>query len=257
MVTQLADRRECIGADCRLGGFEGPFFYGNLAGIRNAGMAWSHTLIAPTVAGNLTGVTATVGTVRGNIDVEWSASDTTCGEGSEDGEVCVAPAVLNCGGQGSVIDTIKFVDYGVPTGECGSFAPGNCSAPSNESMEVVKRLCLGKHSCKVNATNAMFGGDPCPGRKKSLVIEATCSGFFTLSVTLPVGVVEGQLRLPLLGRSPTNVVVKEGDAVVFAHGRFNPGAAAGVNGAVADETALSGAVIVVAVESGSYSFTME
>ena len=39
------------------------------------------TLIAPTVAGNLTGVEATVGTVRGDIKVEWSSSDTACGFG--------------------------------------------------------------------------------------------------------------------------------------------------------------------------------
>ena len=104
-----------------LGGFEGPFFYGNLAGIQNVGTAWcgkrlfcapfytnnrifyqdrlgtntgkvekreadlfccrDRTLIAPTVAGNLTGVEATVGTVRGDIKVEWSSSDTACGFG--------------------------------------------------------------------------------------------------------------------------------------------------------------------------------
>ena len=76
-------------------------------------------------------------------------------------------------------------------------------------------------------------------------------------MTLPVGVVEGQLRLPLLGRSPASVVIKEGGAVVFAHGKYNPGAAVGVNAAVADVAALSGAAVVVTVESGSYSFTME
>jgi len=55
---------------------------GNLAGIRNEGMAWDRMLIAPTVAGNLTGVEATVGTVRGAIKVKWTASDSACGEGA-------------------------------------------------------------------------------------------------------------------------------------------------------------------------------
>lgn len=55
-----------------LGGFDGPFFYGNLAGIQNHGIAWSNVVIAPTVAGDLTGIDATVATVRGNIKVKWN-----------------------------------------------------------------------------------------------------------------------------------------------------------------------------------------
>eukprot|EP00943_MAST-04B_sp_MAST-4B-sp1_P004446 g4446.t1 len=63
-----------------LGGFDGPFFYGNLAGIQNNGqdgsLAWSNIIIAPTVAGDLSGVDAVVDTVRGNIKVNWKINGT-------------------------------------------------------------------------------------------------------------------------------------------------------------------------------------
>ena len=211
-----------------LGGHDGPFYYGNLAGIRNVGMAWDRTLIAPTVAGNLTGVEATVGTVRGDIKVEWSASDKTCGLGTEGDDVSLAPAGLNCSGQG-VIKAITFANYGTPTGGCGSgFTPGNCSAV--DSLDVVKRLCVGKPSCAVNASNSMFGGaDPCPGREKTLAIEATCSGYFSLAVALPTGVAEGEVRLPLLGgRSASAVTVKESGTVIWTAGKFTGAAVDGV-----------------------------
>ena len=43
-----------------LGGFDGPYFFGNLAGIRNRGRAWDNLLVAPTVASDLDSVTASV-----------------------------------------------------------------------------------------------------------------------------------------------------------------------------------------------------
>ena len=55
-----------------LGGFDGPFFYGNLAGITNTGLAWSTISIAPTPCGDLTVVDATVSTIRGDIKVKWA-----------------------------------------------------------------------------------------------------------------------------------------------------------------------------------------
>ena len=66
------------------------------------------------------------------------------------------------------------------------------------------------------------------------------------------------MRLPLLGRSASKVTVKESGKTIWAHGKFVAAAAGvdGVRGAVADEAALSGAVISVRVSSGSFSFAM-
>ena len=58
-----------------LGGFDGPYFYGNLAGITNVGLAWSNISIAPTPCGDLTVVDATVATIRGDIKVKWTRPD--------------------------------------------------------------------------------------------------------------------------------------------------------------------------------------
>ena len=184
---------------------------GNLAGIQNLGLAWDRVLVAPTVAGDLTGVEATVGTVRGDIKVGWSAAEPACGSGREGGEVSLAPAVVNCSDRG-VIEQIVFADYGIPTGDCGSFQKGNCSAAN--SMAVVKHMCLGKPSCTINASSAQFGyKDPCPGMYKRLAVQAVCSGFFSLDVQLPVGVADAEVRLPLGNRSAAAVTASRATAI--------------------------------------------
>ncbi len=44
-----------------LGGFDGPYFFGNLAGLRmdEGAAAWDAATVAPAVAGDLAGVDAT------------------------------------------------------------------------------------------------------------------------------------------------------------------------------------------------------
>ena len=79
----------------------------NLAGIRNTGAAWDTFTIAPTVAGDLTGVEATVGTLRGPIKVEWRADHRRCGVGTESDDKSVRPAVISCSGRG-VIKNVTF-----------------------------------------------------------------------------------------------------------------------------------------------------
>jgi hypothetical protein len=92
--------------------------------------------------------------------------------------VCTVPAVIDCSDRGGVVKAITFADYGAekphllrhlmlqiimlprqardkrsestqnrgacfagaPTGSCGGFAHGNCSA--TDSMEVVRKLCV-------------------------------------------------------------------------------------------------------------------
>ena len=237
-----------------LGGFDGPFFFGNLAGIQNAGSAWDRITIAPTVAGDLSGVAATVGTVRGSITVEWSAGTPICAVGVEQDGVCLEPAVVNCTGNGGRIDKILFASYGVQSGTC----PGNWSSActAKSSMEVVRAACIGKASCIVNATNAVFGGaDPCPGQPKRLAIQAVCAGVFTIATTIPAGTI-ASVRIPLLGNSTAaTTTIEESGNVVWRQGKFNPTAAVGVTAAAAEQT-LAGPVIAFQVGSGRYSFTL-
>ena len=77
---------------------------------------------------------------------------------------------------GRTIDEITFASFGTPTGSCSTgFAGGSCSAA--DVLPTIKRLCLGKNSCIVNATVQAFGHkDPCFRVPKQLVAEVHCSG---------------------------------------------------------------------------------
>ena len=232
-----------------LGGFDGPYLYGNLAGIQNDGVAFDAITIAPTVAGDLQAVTATVGTARGDVTVHWQHAHEVCAVGFEGELKSLQPAVVNCSARG-IISKIKFASYGNPTGGCGNWTAG-CAA--KQSLEVVEALCVGKAVCSVNASNAAFNTtDPCPGIPKTLAIEAECSSNFAMQTAIPVGSI-ATVRLPLIPptSAAANVTVKEGGVVVFAAGSFKAGAVHGVLNASADET-LAGKVVAVTVTSGNY-----
>ena len=210
-----------------LGGFDGPYFFGNLAGLQNEGLAWDNITIAPTVAGDLAGVEATMNTLRGSVVIQWSASEgsSSCGVGHEKDDVCTQPAVVTCGS--GIIANITFANYGLtqPNGVCGNYT-ANCTA--NSSYEVVKAACLGKHNCSVNADPQTFHNeDPCPSMQKELVIEVTCKSvaYFALNVTIPVGSV-ATVFLPLLNdgvprhnsntdRNGTTISIEESGAPVW------------------------------------------
>lgn len=88
-----------------------------------------------------------------------------CGA-ANDGET----ATLTCP-PGTVIASIAFASYGLPDGACGAFASGSCDSPTSRS--VVESKCIGKSSCTVGASSAVFG-DPCPAESKRLRIQADC-----------------------------------------------------------------------------------
>uniref|UniRef100_A0A0E0HEU8 Beta-galactosidase n=1 Tax=Oryza nivara TaxID=4536 RepID=A0A0E0HEU8_ORYNI len=74
---------------------------------------------------------------------------------------------------GKRISSIEFASYGNPVGDCRSFRIGSCHAESSES--VVKQSCIGRRGCSIPVMAAKFGGDPCPGIQKSLLVVADCS----------------------------------------------------------------------------------
>ena len=83
-------------------------------------MAFDDITIAPTVAGDLQAVDATVGTARGDVKVHWQRASDVCGVGVESDDKSIQPAVVNCTMRG-VISKIKFASYGNPVGGCGNW----------------------------------------------------------------------------------------------------------------------------------------
>ena len=81
-------------------------------------------------------------------------------------------ANLTCN-TGFVISGVDFASFGTPTGDCPSYAAGDCDAGTSNA--VVVAACVGLAGCSINATSSVFGGDPCDGTSKSLAIAATCA----------------------------------------------------------------------------------
>ncbi|XP_012450971.1 beta-galactosidase [Gossypium raimondii] len=73
---------------------------------------------------------------------------------------------------GQKISKINFASYGMPEGSCGNFREGSCHA--HKSYDAFQKNCIGKQSCSVTVAPEVFGGDPCPGSRKKLSVEAAC-----------------------------------------------------------------------------------
>src|SRR5260221_7928766 len=96
-----------------------------------------------------------------------SGSGNTCSSANENRSISLAcPA-------GQTITSVQFASYGTPNGSCGSFSVGNCHAAN--TVSIVTAECVGKLSCSVAATNAVFK-DPCPLTAKHLAAQVVCSG---------------------------------------------------------------------------------
>nr|GMD75977.1 Beta-galactosidase 9 [Ipomoea batatas] len=84
----------------------------------------------------------------------------------------VAPELhLQCD-DGHTISSIEFASYGTPQGHCQQFSQGNCHAASSSSL--ISQACLGKNSCSIQVSDAIFG-DPCGNVIKTLAVQAKCS----------------------------------------------------------------------------------
>ncbi|XP_020261943.1 beta-galactosidase 7-like [Asparagus officinalis] len=75
--------------------------------------------------------------------------------------------------EGRSISGIEFASYGSPTGDCESYSLGSCH--SSASKSAIEEVCIGKRRCTVPLSAGRFGGDPCPGTSKSLIVVANCS----------------------------------------------------------------------------------
>eukprot|EP01084_Bolivina_argentea_P188618 324651_1 len=79
----------------------------------------------------------------------------------------------------STISEIKFASWGNPTGNCGSFKTGNCSAST--SMNISEKYCLHQSSCTIPVNVDTFGGDPCKNVQKQFSIQVECSKNYNYS----------------------------------------------------------------------------
>ena len=79
------------------------------------------------------------------------------------------------------ISSVIFASYGTPNGTCSNYTLSSCSAPT--SVSVVRNLCLGGQTCSLNATNVLFGIDPCPLTFKRFYVAVLCSYARTRSAT--------------------------------------------------------------------------
>ncbi|XVE95524.1 hypothetical protein REPUB_Repub02eG0104900 [Reevesia pubescens] len=71
------------------------------------------------------------------------------------------------------ISRIVFASFGTPSGDCENYAIGNCHL--SNSRAIVEKACLGKKKCSFRLSDQRFGGDPCPGVPKTLLIDAQCT----------------------------------------------------------------------------------
>lgn len=127
---------------------------------------------------------------------------------------------LQCVPGTGTISRILFASFGTPTGTCGHYAQGTCSA--KDSLQMVENACLGKTSCTIPATNTFFGGDPCFDTAKSLaVMAAGCSPVSATKVVVDFGEnLSGWLKLRVKGAAGTQVTLRH--AEVLQHPPYGP-----------------------------------
>ncbi|KAF8117294.1 hypothetical protein N665_0011s0018 [Sinapis alba] len=71
-----------------------------------------------------------------------------------------------------VVRNINFADYGSPSGKCEHYRHGNCGA--KDTLRIVKKNCLGKHTCVLLVSDEMFGASHCT-KDIQLFVQVTCT----------------------------------------------------------------------------------
>ena len=244
-------------------GAPGAWYYRSIAGLDRApsSRSYANLVIRPPPANDiiysdanlsLTWAAASIDSSMGMVSSAWNTlpggNGAQCGTVAENGNL-----ELDC--PGGLFTGVAFASFGTPSGTCPNLAKGSCDAAS--SVDVVTKLCVGKSSCSIGATNGNFGGDPCEGTAKSLAVRLTgqCGQplgprKFALQTTVPVGGT-AQVILPAWGPA-ASATVTEGGAKVWAAGAFVPG----TPGVSAGAASADGLNVVLTVGSGSYSFSV-
>ncbi|CAM8962200.1 unnamed protein product [Rhodiola kirilowii] len=91
---------------------------------------------------------------------------------SDDRKLSKPTLFLQCPDASQVISSITFASFGNPKGTCGRFSHGKCS--SANALSIVKKACVGSHSCSIEVSRAKFAGS-CTSLLHSLAVEASCA----------------------------------------------------------------------------------
>ncbi|KAG5546987.1 hypothetical protein RHGRI_012874 [Rhododendron griersonianum] len=100
------------------------------------------------------------------VNFQTVAAGTVCGNAYENKDM-----ELSC--QGRPISAISFASFGDPQGTCGSFYKGSCEG-GNGALDIVRKACVGKENCSIQASEDVFGSTNCSSTAKRLVVEAIC-----------------------------------------------------------------------------------
>lgn len=225
-------------------GSQSAWYYQGLGGITmsDTAIAYSEVVLAPFIASvNLSHVSTTLGTIRGPIELDWAKypSGGDCFLVNEGETLSLnLPAPVT-------VANVTFASFGTPTGTCGNFSVGSCDAAN--SQQVMSFECLGRSTCSVPVTDTFFG-DPCVGTIKYLFVEfkLTHQLLYSVKASVPVNTV-ATLYLPQLNKADLDVVISEGDSIIWENGKFSP--TVGIS-----EGTQTGGNIVLQLGSGSYSF---
>jgi hypothetical protein len=93
---------------------------------------------------------------------------TSCSRSGENASVAIGCP------PGQAVTSIVYANYGATTGTCGGddLAMGECQTAASRGL--VEGTCIGRSFCVVPSSNFVFGGDPCNGTAKQLVVSAHC-----------------------------------------------------------------------------------
>jgi hypothetical protein len=111
-------------------------------------------------------------------ECEYAQSDPNCGPPRNIPPCCgeATAGTLKCQPGSGTIQNVTFAVWGEVLGDCGSgFHVGSCHADLASTLARVKAACLGRTECSFNASNTFDTNrtDPCPGKLKSLAVEAS------------------------------------------------------------------------------------
>ena len=102
------------------------------------------------------------------------AVPTVCGAAREQ----EGPLLLGGCPDGALIDSLSFVSFGTPGGDCSTGFIEDSACSGNATRAVVEAACVGKASCALAVDKNVLnkGVDPCYGIVKALAVLVHCAG---------------------------------------------------------------------------------